>query len=742
MARIAKIVVEISLDGEFDFIIPEEYLLAATLGSRVTVPFGRRKTRGYIIGLSDKSEFSGLKNIISVESSKSLIDEKLIKLARWISGYYCASMEQALRTMIPGAVRRHGAKHKSLLYVTLASGQECKESQQNTISPKQSSVIDLLKSCEGMFLSELTSKLDITVAPVRTLEKKGLVTIQERDIRREPWADHNIIPTIPLELMPEQADALKLIISSLPPAQCSAHQSSPKPILLHGVTGSGKTEVYLQAIDEVIARKGTAIMLVPEISLTPQTIERFIARFGNRIAILHSHLSEGERHDEWHRINDGKADIVIGARSAIFAPLKNLMLIVVDEEHEYSYKQEEAPRYNARDVAIVRANIEDCCVVLGSATPALESWHNTRTGKYIIANLPIRADNRKMPNVRIIDMRIETERTGHVSVFSHDLLEAIRLRLERAEQTIIFLNRRGFATSLICPKCGYVANCDHCSVSFTYHQNNPMLICHICGSSRKVPEKCPACQDPAFRYAGIGTQRVENIINKCFPHANVYRMDADTTTGKNSHAKILGNFRTGKIDILIGTQMIAKGLHFPNVTLVGVVYADLSLHMPDFRAGERSFQLLAQVAGRAGRGDVSGEVIVQTYTPHNPAIQAARRVDYHGFCDQELEFRKELQYPPFTHLACITLKGKSEDKVSFCASTLARMLKKKLGNTAIVSEASPAPLARAKGLFRYQVMLRAKGTTRMTHEIREILKDLKLPAGISIIADMDAISLL
>jgi primosomal protein N' (replication factor Y) len=534
--------------------------------------------------------------------------------------------------------------------------------------------------------------------------------------------------------MPAQAAALRQIV---PPVG-----DGPRATLLYGVTGSGKTEVYLQAIAQLLQRGQGAIVLVPEIALTPQTVERFVGRFGDRVAVLHSRLSAGERHDEWHRIREGRAAIVIGARSAVFAPVRKLGLIVVDEEHEPSYKQEEAPRYNARDVAVMRGHMEGCAVVLGSATPSLESWANARAGKYRLARLPERADNRKLPAVRVVDMRQETERTGRANVLSQALVEAVRLRLDRGEQTILFLNRRGFATSLLCPHCGYVANCDQCSVACTYHRSDDRLRCHICGGSRAAPTRCPSCRDPAFRFAGVGTQRVESVVARCFPRARLARMDADATSRKDAHGRILGDFRIGKTDILIGTQMIAKGLHFPNVTLVGVVCADLSLHMPDFRASERTFQLLAQVAGRAGRGEVSGEVIVQTYTPTHAAIQAARRQDFEGFCEQEIESRRELSYPPFTRLMCVTLKGPAEERVAFSAAALARRLRPALAAGVILSEPCPAPLARAKGQYRYQLLLRGRSPSAIMRPVRAALAELKLPDRVAVAVDMDAMSLL
>ncbi|MEM7395301.1 MAG: primosomal protein N', partial [Verrucomicrobiota bacterium] len=427
-------------------------------------------------------------------------------------------------------------------------------------------------------------------------EAKGLVDIKARQVLRDPQAGRHILETTPLELMPQQADALETIKGSISTLK-------PPVILLHGVTGSGKTEVYLQAIQYALDQGKGAIVLVPEISLTPQMVERFVGRFGETIAVLHSHLSSGERHDEWHRVHRGKARIAVGARSALFAPVKNPGLIVVDEEHEHTYKQEETPRYNARDVAVMRGRLEKCSVVLGSATPALESYQNAMNGKYHRITMPHRVDHRKMPRIRIVDMRSARGKEGQIQALSPELVEAIDDRLNNAEQVMLFLNRRGFATSLICPSCGFVSECNQCSVSLTYHKGSNDLHCHVCGEIKRVPDRCPQpdCGDPAFKFSGLGIQRVEEVVKKIFTRARVLRMDSDTTTRKGSHALYLDKFRRHEVDILVGTQMIAKGLDFPNVTLVGVVYADTMLHMPDFRSGERTYQLLTQVAGRAGR---------------------------------------------------------------------------------------------------------------------------------------------
>jgi primosomal protein N' (replication factor Y) len=474
-------------------------------------------------------------------------------------------------------------------------------------------------------------------------------------------------------------------------------------------------------------------------------VDRFRARFADRserVAVLHSSLSDGERYDEWHRIRSGEAQIVIGARSALFAPVHHLGLIVVDEEHEPTYKQDETPRYHARDMAVLRGKLERCAVVLGSATPALESVANAKSGKYRYAEMTSRVDDQRMPPIRIIDMRIEAQREGKPHLFSRELIEAIRVRLDRSEQTMIFLNRRGFSSSLVCPECGYTAECSQCSIGMTYHKAQAKLSCHLCGDDLPVPQRCPECSSPQFKYAGAGTEKIEEVMKKLFPHAVIERMDSDSMRRKNAHRDLLGKFRVGKIDILVGTQMIAKGLDFPNVTLVGVVNPDHALHMADFRAGERVFHLLTQVAGRAGRGEAAGEVIVQTYTPQHAAIQAARRMDFEGFCDQELAFRKELNYPPYAHLTCITLRGKNELAAERTAEAFSECLEKSASDDVMLSPPVPAPIERIRGEYRWQILLRAPHTKSLNRSVRKASGMMTWPKTVKVTVDVDAASLL
>ncbi|HWW01011.1 MAG TPA: primosomal protein N' [Candidatus Acidoferrum sp.] len=760
---IARVTLEFALRREFDYLIPPELAEQIEVGSRVQVPLGARKVLGCVTALAEESGQTKLRPVLKVIGAQTLVTPRILKLARWLGEYYCCAPETALKSVLPEAVRHERAGWRERLFVRALplSGALPK------LPKRQKEVWQIIEQRRELPLQELLELTKTTAGTVRRLEDKGLLSISTQISERDPYAREHILPSQTLALNPAQAKALAAIITVMDASGATgpignnregaseqpaprAPVRPPRTFLLHGVTGSGKTEVYLQAIAHALQHGKGAIVLVPEISLTPQTVERFKARFSSGplqtlVAVLHSHLSSGERHDEWHKIRQGRARIVIGARSAIFAPVEPLGLIIVDEEHEHTYKQEEAPRYHARDVAIVRGQMEDATVVLGSATPSMESFYNCSHGKYTLLELLERADDKKMPVVRIVDMRQALRGGKGIPILSPQLKEAITQRLERKEQVILFLNRRGYSTSLQCPLCGYVAGCPNCSVSLTFHRHEQKLCCHICAYNEPVPVVCPneKCRNPGIRYSGLGTQRVEETLLKLFPQARTVRMDSDALKRKEDYRRILGDFRTGKIDILLGTQMIAKGLHFPNVTLVGIIYADLALHQPDFRAGERTFQLLTQVAGRAGRGEIEGEVFVQAFTPFHPAIQFARQHDFAGFYEQELGFREQLKYPPFSRIALLTLKGRNEEKVKFSAEHLKRELDKLLPEfkEMILAGPAPAPLLRAETYYRYQIMLRCRRMSALSKRLAQITQALALPENVSLAVDIDPVNL-
>lgn len=760
---IARVALDLALRKEFDYLVPPALAGEAQVGRRVKVPFGSREILGSIVAILEESPHPNLRPISRLLGGQSQLTPQVLGLARWIASYYCCPLEIALKSVLPDAVRQEQAGWRERLTVRILppTGAVPK------LTPRQQQIWNILEEWRELPLQELLRLAETTADTVRRLEDKGLLVITNQIAERDPYAADLIVPSEPLSLNPEQAHALSDIVAALESARPqaatddtaaieSAATPAPNPppapvFLLHGVTGSGKTEVYLQALARCLELGRGAIVLVPEISLTPQTVERFKARFNHGplrtlVAVLHSHLSAGERHDEWHKIRQGRARIAIGARSAIFAPVHPLGLVIVDEEHEYSYKQEEAPRYHARDVAVVRAQREGAVVVLGSATPSLESYHNARRGKYRLLELPHRADDAKLPIVRVVDLRNEARKQKGQQIFSPALREAILQRLERREQVMLFLNRRGFSTSLQCPLCGYVAGCPNCSVSLTYHRHKQRLCCHVCGHEQAAPAVCPEpkCENPAIRYAGLGTERLEDALTKQFPKARIARMDSDTLQRKEDYRRILTEFRTGKIDILVGTQMIAKGLHFPNVTLVGIVHADLGLHLPDFRAAERTFQLLTQVSGRAGRGDIEGEVFVQAFTPFHPSIQFARRHDYLGFYDQEMEFREQLHYPPVTRVALVTLRGRNEEKVRFTADHVRKELEQALTGLRdlLIAGPAPAPLLRAETFYRYQIMLRTRAMSRLASLVDPCLAALQLPDDLNLTIDIDPVDLM
>ena len=739
-----RVIIDRAIHRELDYAVPEGLMDRVGVGSRVRVPFRDKSALATVVAVTEQSEAKGIRIIEALVGEAPILSEQLLELARWIGAYYCCPIETVMRSLLPQVIRRAEVGWKKQLFVQPGhkiANEEIEKLRKR--APRQAELLEAISQLEAPIrASQLLRQTSLDNQTLRALVKRGLAELREEAVVRDPHGDEQFIATSNLILNQEQSSALSEITQALDSPE------NARPILLHGVTGSGKTEIYLQSIRAALGRGSTAIVLVPEISLTPQTVERFKGRFADMqdaVAVLHSHLSEGERHDEWYKIHSGHARIAIGARSAIFAPLKNLGLIVVDEEHETTYKQEEAPRYHARDVAIVRAKMEKCVAVLGSATPSLESYHNAAIGKYRLVTLTQRIDEKQMPLMRIVDLRQQRRKEKAAAILSEKLRGAIADRLEKREQTILFLNRRGFSTSLLCSNCGEARNCPNYSVALTFHRHPAVagrLSCHLCGHTAAVPKKCPACGQDALIYAGFGMEKVESTVSQIFPKAVVRRMDADSMTRKEAYRETLRNFRTGKIDILVGTQMIAKGLHFPNVTLVGIINADLALHLPDFRAGERTFQLLTQVAGRAGRGETSGEVFVQTYTPFSPSIQFARHHDFAGYFQQELEFRERCDFPPFKHAILITVRSAHEGRAKLSAETLQRRLKEALPKEFILGDATPAPLEKLQGQFRFHILMRGKAVMRLSRLVRETVDKLPFPEDVTVTVDVDPYQLL
>jgi primosomal protein N' (replication factor Y) (superfamily II helicase) len=741
MSAFVRVIVDRSIRRELDYSVPEALRDQIAVGSRVRVPFREKTMLATVVATLEETPASGVKSIEALLGEKPALSPTLLELARWIGGYYCCPLETVIRSLLPQVIRRGEVGWKKQLFVRqtrLPTEEELAKLQKR--APRQAELLQAVSELRApMAAAQLLRQTSLDQSALRALVRRGFLELRPESVARDPHGSETFLPDAELTLNEEQTAALKRIESAITNPETSL------PVLLHGVTGSGKTEVYLQAIRFTLTRGQSAIVLVPEISLTPQTVERFKNRFADDpdiVAVLHSHLSEGERHDEWHKLQAGRARIVIGARSAIFAPLEKLGLIVVDEEHETSYKQEDAPRYQARDVAIVRARLEKCAVVLGSATPSLESYFNAERGKYALSRLNERVDQCQLPLIRIVDLRQERRKEKIAAILSEKLRTAIEQRLTKKEQTILFLNRRGFSTSLLCRNCGKARDCPNCSVALTFHRAETRLSCHLCGHSAAVPKRCPECGQDALIYAGFGTEKVESHVAALFPQAVVRRMDADSMSRKEAYRETLHAFRTGKIDILVGTQMIAKGLHFPNVTLVGIINADLALHLPDFRAGERTFQLLTQVAGRAGRGEAPGEVFVQTYTPFSPSIQFARHHDYAGYFEQELEFRERCDFPPLNHAVLITIRSEHETHASFSAQTLARRLRESLPNEYNIGDPAPAPLEKLQGQYRFHILLRGQAIVRLSRRIREVLERLPFPEEVAVAVDVDPYQLL
>ena len=735
-ALAARVLVDGLNDMVFDYAIPLD-MRGVMRGSRVEVPLRAQSTTGTVMALVEPQigwagRLRPLKRLVSEEP---VISSALMDLAEWAARYYAVPVQQMIRCIVPEPVRQERHEEKTRKVVVLQNWPDDETLNKiNRRAPRQAAILRYLHAGESKREPLVDLGGSPALAPCRALEKAGYVRIEEEHVHRDPAGSEQFTPTKPLNLNSEQAEVLEKIVSAI-------EDGSTRPMLLQGVTGSGKTEVYLQAAQHVLDQGKGVLILVPEISLTPQTMARFKSRFAEadtRVAILHSAMSDGERFDEWHAIHRGQARIAIGPRSAVFAPIQNLGLIIVDEEHDSSYKQENSPRYHGRDLAVLRARMEHASIVLGSATPSLESLYNVQQNKYCMLRMDKRADGQRLPLTRVLDMRSEPKDKRNLGILSERLRMAIDERLTKGEQVILLLNRRGFARALQCPECGYTANCEHCALPMTYHATENRLVCHVCGYRQIVPPRCPECHTSNISLEGYGTQKVEAVLRRCYPNARMQRVDADVTSRKNALRDILADFRAHRIDILLGTQMISKGLDFPGVTLVGVLNADLGLNIPDPRAAERTFQLLTQVAGRAGRGELDGEVIIQTYNPQAAAIQFARRHDTDGFAETELELRQQMNFPPYCHMAVITARSEQDELAGLAMETLHKRLLAALPPQVQISDPLPAPLAKAYGQFRYQCTLKAPNARIISTVCSKEIAELNCGEGVSITLDIDA----
>tara|TARA_B100000212_G_scaffold340218_1_gene320254 strand:+ start:7639 stop:9924 length:2286 start_codon:yes stop_codon:yes gene_type:complete len=715
------------------------------VGTLVRVPVGRRFTLGVVVEkeADPDVEYSKLKMVSQVCYDQPILTPRLLELAGWMRSYYGAKREAVLETMIPGPIRQ-GMSAKRDKYVSV--GKKLGQEELETLgrrAPKQRDLYDfVLQQIKPQKKSLLLNRLKLSAATYNGLLEKGFIHEESRVAERVAYEDEIGEIEFAVEekftLNDEQVAVTKSLRATLSKGGFATH-------LVQGVTGSGKTEVYLDAMEAVLEKGQGVLFLVPEVALTPQTVGRIRSRLAQyahiKTVVWHSHLSDGERLDAWMALASGRAQVVVGARSAVFVPINKLGLIVVDEEHEPAFKQDETPRYHGRDVAVYRAYLENTLCVLGSATPSLESYRNVTLGKYALDRLTQRVDDRVLPMMHVVDMRQEIARTRKSTQLSTTLVEKLRDRFEKKEQSILFINRRGFSSSMLCQDCGHIEICNHCSVPMTYHRSDETLKCHLCGEEANAPTQCLSCKSPKIRWKGLGTQRIEDSVTRVMPKAKVVRIDADTMSRKYLFRQILGEFRSGKIDVLVGTQMIAKGLDFPNVTLVGIVDADLSLHIPDFRANERTFQLLVQVSGRAGRGDLAGEVVVQTFTPHADPIQFARRGEVDAFLEIEAESRKRFKYPPYRHLIRQVFRGPNPDKVSFFAEQFAKRANKRLGSKIETRGPAPCSIEKMKDHYRFQIWYFASNITNTMAELSGVASEIGWPTDVVQILDVDPMSL-
>ncbi|MCD6460307.1 primosomal protein N' [bacterium] len=734
----AQVVFELAIDKSFDYIIPESLRDNLQPGSLVYAPFGTKKLLGFVSSISDKSNIKQLKEIYEIYPENLFAQTHLFALVKWISDYYFCPLGLVFKAVYPPYLRKKRRDRETLLVSVMKNKEDIIRFIDRLPEKfkKQKSVLEYLLKKRYSFipLDEIKKAVQTDKKVIEALSKKNfleLLTESEVIRRGGRIKKYNYVDSIQnINLSADQSNTLNTIYSFMA-------EGGFKPILLHGVTGSGKTEIYLRAIKRVIDTGKQAIVLIPEISLTPQTEERFRKRFGDIVAVFHSRLSDAERAYEWRKMKDGRASLVVGARSAVFAPFENLGIIVVDEEHERTYKQEDAPRYNARDVAVVRANIAGIPVVLGSATPSLESIMNVQRKKYSLIELPKRIDNRPLPEIHIVDLEKEIREEKRWVVLSYLLREKIKDRMEKGEQCILFLNRRGFSSMLLCEKCGFVFECGDCSVSLKYHKSIEKMVCHFCGKMFSVPKFCPSCGSKEIKFTGMGTQKVERALRASFPDARILRMDSDTTTHKNSHEEYLSQFRRGKADILLGTQMIAKGLDFPRVTLVGIILAESTLLLPDFRASESTFQLLTQVAGRSGRGEINGEVVIQTFMSEHPAVQCAVKQDYNMFAEYEMKSRQELAYPPFKRFINILALSKNNKKAHWSAQQLVSLIERNKPAGTEIKGPSPSVIEKKRGYFHWNILIKTNNIFKVNEAIRKALIKRNRFSGVTINVDVD-----
>ncbi len=709
------------LNRTFDYKVPTELEELIMIGSTVLVPFGKSSTleEGYVVGIKENTTYE-VKEIVKIKHN---LTEKQIELAKWMAKRYFCNISDCIKQMLtPGTKNKKAEKNVqdktiNAVYLKKDIDEIQFDIEMGKIkSEKQKKILQFLKNNEGATVPEIELFTDGSRAIVKTLEKNGYVEIIEKKIERNPLANKKIGKTENLKLTDEQQSAYNKVALDIT-------TNSYEQFLLYGVTGSGKTEVYLQLIGKALEQDKTAIVLVPEISLTPQMIDRFIARFNkDEIAVLHSKLSIGERYDEWNKIKEGKAKIIIGARSAIFAPTENIGIIIIDEEHDSSYKSEAIPKYDAKEIAKKIAKENNCPLVLGSATPDLVTYYKAQQGKINLLELTKRANNSKLPEVEIVDLKMELA-NGNRSMLSAKLHDEIEQNLKEKRQTILFLNRRGFSTFIMCRECGYTVKCKNCNISMTYHKTENKLKCHYCGYEENIVTICPECHSDKIRYFGTGTQKLEQEINKIFPKASTIRMDIDTVTKKNSHEEILNKFKDENIDILIGTQMVVKGHHFPNVTLVGVIAADSSLNIDDYRANERTFQILTQVAGRAGREQLDGNVVIQTYNPDNFSIICAQKQDYEMFYNTEIALREQLKYPPFCDIILIGFNSLSEKEIIDASTKIYNYLKTNLnGQEFNVLKPMPSPIDKIQNRYRWRIIIKGNMTEAANNVLNTCLR--------------------